>query len=359
MAVRLRRAVRWFSERLNIRNVGFALVALVVFLLILVGYQLAWTGFSDKSLWDWMKLLIVPAVLSFGALLLSQRRDRTERAILSERVRESAIQMYLDRMTELILDKELRTSEDSEVREVARARTLTVLRELDAIRKGIILRFLCDSGLIKRDKEVIRLSNADINNVHLRGAYLEGVHLRRANLAGADLSQANLNGASLFNANLRNANLASVFLWQAEVSGVNLSGAKLHCAMLSEAALVDADLSGADLRSANLFKANLSGANLQGANLRDCRLRDANLSNTKVTDKQLLLVESLIGATMPGGNRYDGRFNLVYEINYAREDCGLDPTDLEAMARLYEVPLEEYQRGQQWARGNLETKRRK
>lgn len=30
-----------------------------------------WTGFGDKTAWDWMQLLIVPVVLAVGALLFN------------------------------------------------------------------------------------------------------------------------------------------------------------------------------------------------------------------------------------------------------------------------------------------------
>ena len=54
-------------------------------------------------------------------------------------------------MQELILDKGLRRSEkDAEIRDVARARTLTVLRSLDGDRKGQVLRFLHEADLIGR-----------------------------------------------------------------------------------------------------------------------------------------------------------------------------------------------------------------
>jgi hypothetical protein len=52
-------------------------------------------------------------------------------------------------MHELILDKRLRKSEeDDEIRNVARARTLAVLRSLDGNRKGHVVRFLCEAGLM-------------------------------------------------------------------------------------------------------------------------------------------------------------------------------------------------------------------
>ena len=53
-----------------------------------------------------------------------------------QRAQDPALQAYLDQMSTLLLEKDLRNSEeDSEVRTLARARTLTVLERLDPSRK--------------------------------------------------------------------------------------------------------------------------------------------------------------------------------------------------------------------------------
>jgi hypothetical protein len=147
-------------------------VGIAFVLLVLIGYSQSWTGFSAhtdsagnfhpaKTLWDWITILTVPLVLGIGAFWFNLSERETEHAIASDRLREEALQKYLDRMAELLLEKELRTSaKSSEVREVARTRTLTVLRGLDHARKQILLDFLYESELIKTatDDEAATLS---------------------------------------------------------------------------------------------------------------------------------------------------------------------------------------------------------
>ena len=60
----------------------------IVFLLFCVGFVLAtyrfgWsaTGFLNKSLWDWLQLLIVPLALAVIALVFQLANTRTERQI--------------------------------------------------------------------------------------------------------------------------------------------------------------------------------------------------------------------------------------------------------------------------------------
>jgi hypothetical protein len=60
------------------------------------------------------------------------------------------------------------------------------------------------------------------------------------------------------------------------------------------------DISGADFSAANLSYANLNGADLSYANLSDAFLRGA-----AVTEAQLTNCESLEGATMPNGQKYE------------------------------------------------------
>ena len=115
-----------------------------------------------------------------------------------ENQRETALQAYIDKMSELLLHEKLRDSaDDDEVRNIARVRTLTVLRGLDPIRKVSVLQFLYESSLINKDKCVISLHGANLSNVDLRI-----VDLINANLSKANFYQANLIGANLDSANL-------------------------------------------------------------------------------------------------------------------------------------------------------------
>ena len=99
------------------------------------------TGFETKTLWDWLEMLVIPLVLAFGAFYLqrseraverkaAQDRSNLERELTTDRQQEAALQAYLDRMTELLLEEDFFQSE--KVLNVARIRTLTVLRGLDS-----------------------------------------------------------------------------------------------------------------------------------------------------------------------------------------------------------------------------------
>jgi uncharacterized protein YjbI with pentapeptide repeats len=251
--------------------------------LILLGYTQDWTGLqsytdpagayhAQKTLWDWLQLFIVPAVLAGAAFWLnrSERRNEieiseqratddrnlaklraeTDRQLAEERLQDETLQAYLDKMTELLLEKGLRKSDaEDEVRAVARTRTLTVLRRLNGERKGLIVRFLNESELIQGKSNQQRPTVIDLKSANLRMVYLNG-----ANLSGADLS------------------------------GANLYSGKFQYADLSRADLGWTDLSRADLIEANLIEANLRGADLRGTDLRGADLRDAKLTGIVYDD---------------------------------------------------------------------------
>jgi uncharacterized protein YjbI with pentapeptide repeats len=169
---------------------------------------------------DWLQLLVVPlALVVIGFLFTAQQDQRqqniedqraqqaqkienqraeAERELAVQSAQDEALQAYLDQMSSLILEKDLRESKKhSEVRTLARARTLTVLRRLDSSRKGQVLSFLAEANLVQgqgknNDQRVIKLGQADLND-----ADLEAITLSGADLSGAHLSRADLTGAKL------------------------------------------------------------------------------------------------------------------------------------------------------------------
>ena len=164
-------------------------------------------GFRGMTVRDWLQLLIVPLVLVVIGFLFTMQQDarqrqiedqraESERKIEEQRAQDAALQAYLDQMSQLMLEGDLRSSqEDSEVRTLARARTRTVLARLDGRRKGSVVQFLYEASLIDKESPVVSLFD-----VRLRGADLSQLELSDANLSGADLRSANLSGADLSDA---------------------------------------------------------------------------------------------------------------------------------------------------------------
>jgi uncharacterized protein YjbI with pentapeptide repeats len=228
-----------------------------------------WTGFGGKTLWDWFNLLgatvLIPLVIAAATIgfgwqqnQLAQKQHDGDQAIALDQQRQAIFQAYEDDIKDLLLTKGLQTSKPGDgVRTVARAETLSALRQLDGERKGLLIQFLSEGGLISQNTDgyaIIPLTEAD---------------LREANLSLVDLSRVDLTFAQLNGTNLRGAVLREAFLAGADLEDADLRGANLTYVQLSGANLRRADLRGSHLQGADLEDADLQGANFQGATMPD------------------------------------------------------------------------------------------
>jgi uncharacterized protein YjbI with pentapeptide repeats len=304
---------------------------------------------AKKSLWQFLDLLIVPLALAIIGFGFTAQQQVRQTQIEEQRAQNEALQAYLDQMNPLILEKGLLDSEEgAAVFTLAKARTTTVLAQLDGVHNQAVTRFLSDSGLLRKPALLAKadLPDAKLHKAVLQDANLADTNLRGANLTDAvlvyadfsaegqattaDLPKADLSRATLLGANLSGCLLKEATLTDANLQSADLSSANLHRADLSHAALQGANLSiaestpnledqplwvlkkfvtnltDADLSHANLSHANLSHATLQHADLSSADLTGADLTDAKGwTTEQLRSAKSLEGATMPDGQKYE------------------------------------------------------
>lgn len=202
-------------------------------------------GFKENgTLWNWLQLLSAPVFVTILPFVFKgphastdhadeqqKQLDSVDSSTADNSQQEVAVEAYLNRMSELLLEKDLKTAPvGSSVQEVAQAWTLTVLRRADKNHKGAVLQFLHEAGLIYKGKAIINLSE-----VNLSGADLSKAKLNGTQLGEVDLSETNLNGTNLTYANLRGANLLGTDLSGADLSGADLSGALVTQEQLAKA----------------------------------------------------------------------------------------------------------------------------
>src|SRR6266568_4089508 len=220
----------------------------------------------SKTVWDWLGLLIIPLVLFGGAVavnlqlnqanndfgarqasIAAAQRDNDQKIAEEQRL-DTTFQDYLDRMSDLLFNNKLRDSKPGdEVRNVARARTLTALHALDDRRNNLLIQFLREAQLLQRGHAIVDLSNADLSDDNLRSIDLSGIDLSRVKLSKAKLEGANLSGAFLWGANLQRANLRGI-----KLDGADLSKANLHNAILEEKSLNKVRLSRTIMQNGSL-----------------------------------------------------------------------------------------------------------
>jgi hypothetical protein len=146
-------------------------IILAVFFLIASAVDKTLFG---KTVWDWLDLLIVPAALALAGYWFTSAQNRAAQADAERLAQDDIVQGYLDRMRQLMIDDDLRNERDTtDLRNLARSYTLSVLDRLDGRHKRNVIRFLYGSGLIYADvPRVIALDGADLREADLGGMSL-------------------------------------------------------------------------------------------------------------------------------------------------------------------------------------------
>jgi hypothetical protein len=91
-------------RRIQVRTILLMALGLFLVVLIAAGYifDVQWTGFDDKNLFDWLKILFFPAAVAVGTFVLNQaakRRDeekeqRAQELTLRREFRKDLLQAY-------------------------------------------------------------------------------------------------------------------------------------------------------------------------------------------------------------------------------------------------------------------------
>jgi uncharacterized protein YjbI with pentapeptide repeats len=211
-----------------------------------------------KTIWDLLDLIMVPIALIFVAYWLNLSEKRTEAQQLEEQNQRIILQDYFAQIRDFILEKNLLIcSQESALRKLARTITKITLHEVNGSRRGIIIRFLYESGLVSQKDPIIFLSGSDCREAELSYAMLQEVTLIQINGSGTIFSRANLSMSRLNESNFSNADFSSADLRNSNISRANLSGAKL---------------TNTNFEGANLIRANLENATMRGAIFKNTKL---------------------------------------------------------------------------------------
>ena len=162
------------------------LLLLVIILLVAFGIRAILQENRSLALLNWLNLLLIPILLVAAALWLTNSWRRTQLDIARIRDERAMIEGYFDRLTDLLLNKNLRQANpDDEAARAARAHTLTTLRNLAPEDRGQVVRFLYESALLDAAEPIVDLQAADLSGMTLSQVQMPAVNLRSVHLAGA------------------------------------------------------------------------------------------------------------------------------------------------------------------------------
>ena len=196
----------------------------------------------QRTLFDWVSLLAVPVFLGAATVAISTVQFRVE----ERRASEQAIQSFIDRISALVLEEEIR---DPRLIAVGRAQTEAVLQLLSPRQSGRVLVFLGTLDLLHPFSP--RLVGLDLTRAELKGL----------NFTGMDFEGTTLTAADLEDSLLRNVDFEEATLRQTELKNADLTGSSFEFAQMRGADLDHADLRGADLsRADGLTRSQLAEA---------------------------------------------------------------------------------------------------
>lgn len=201
------------------------------------------TGFKGKDLWEYLSLVGIPVVLAVAAYSFTAQQaqfsqeftaqqNQTSQTIAANQQRETILENYLDSMSDLLLNHNLKGSKpDDAVRGIAQERTKVVLARMDPDRMALVVEYLYDQGLISGPEPIIHMTGAYLVGAHLGWAQLPGVNLAGAFLTGArlhdaDLRHADLHDACLNDTNFTHATFEGTLIDGSDLDGANLSGTR-------------------------------------------------------------------------------------------------------------------------------------
>ncbi|MGF1571335.1 MAG: pentapeptide repeat-containing protein [Nodosilinea sp.] len=275
---------------------------------------------AEKSFWDWLNLIIVPAVL----LIVGYSFQQQQQMKAANEIKEDALQAYFDSLSVLLVDKNLlalaakvylNAIEDETLNEerellyaatnVIRARTLSILRKFKdepELRKSVLL-FLIDSEIISKLR--VDLSGADCSRIELCNIALKKANLKDSSFIGAkiyncDLADSNFSGSDFSGAEIGFVNFSGAKLGGADFSGVKASSVSFENVDFirdevliagprigEEISFIDAKLSYIDFSNLDLSGIDFSGANLEGANFEEAKLWSAYFNNANLKKANL------------------------------------------------------------------------
>lgn len=304
------------NNRKWIKNYGLWLIVILALIILAItvflGYynSWAWVGVVEfsyvnskpqevlgtKTFWDWLELIVVPLFLGLAAVFINQaiqqreiriatEQQHEQARIAAEQQHEQALRDYLNVMSNLLLEHGLyNAKKNDDVRFLAMAYTNNILRQLDSVRKGLVVEFLYSTALIRcklKSDWTVDSSDEKPNPI---------IAITKTDLRGLNVPSGLWGGARL-----TGIYFSDVELVEADFSNANLSKSVMQSCWFDKAKFEKANLSGCDLRYSVFIDADLKDANLSGA----------NLERTIIKAKSLENVKSLEGCIMYDGTMFD------------------------------------------------------
>ncbi|CAF5220336.1 unnamed protein product, partial [Rotaria magnacalcarata] len=163
------------------------------------------------------------------------RSNEFQRQLATDRYRDELLVAYINDMATLLENSNGSLTADKVTATVARAKTLTVFRQLDAQRNIQIVRFLYEAEQLTEihKNSSLDLSTAKFRDIDFRDAAINEKQLRQLSLIGIFLSNATFMGIEMEHNNFAHTQFNSVNFLLSHLNNVNFSSTSFDNANFS------------------------------------------------------------------------------------------------------------------------------
>jgi uncharacterized protein YjbI with pentapeptide repeats len=254
----------------------FTLILYIIISRYLFGFTvwLDFTGFSGKSLWEWLDLLGAPILIAFIAWRFEVSQTKREHFRISEenkishsledkklditkkQIRFSILNNALDEIYNIKATNDIDILENAEgsIKDLARSKILSTILMLDSIRNRIFFDYLQSTkatiDFSESKLNFTKLVDCDLTKLNFSNSELRKALCRNTIIDGTDFRNAKLNGADFLGAKGNNTNFSCAVIMGAEFGSSKLSHAKFIKAEIQGVSFERADLSFADFTDA-------------------------------------------------------------------------------------------------------------
>lgn len=181
---------------------------------------------------------------------LEEARRTQDIEIALNKQRDSVFDSYIRDLSHLLLISNYQLTR-SMLNSIVRPMTLTILRQIDPPRKVLLLKFLYESKMIRRDEKssLLDLSDGDFNGIRLEKLSMTNISLVGTSLTNSSFVLVDFSGGDFERTDLTDSKFLSVRLFS-----TNFYCSRLVRVKFDQSELDLADLSLADLTDSNLNK---------------------------------------------------------------------------------------------------------
>lgn len=216
-----------------------------------------------KTGWDWISLLIIPAILGIGGFLA---QDISKRGA-NKRRHQEILDSYFHEISSIILDDNWPevdkkgnlthgSSKHKNILAIVRAKTLAVIPSLNKDNLEILIQFLGESRIIS----IVPLRGIDLSNLKLKDIDFRNADISFADFSGAELENVNFSGARIQESNFMNSILKNICFSESDLKNSKFQFSQIDFSNFSKANLSKTSFEHADLQKVDFSNSDLTNS---------------------------------------------------------------------------------------------------